>query len=89
MKQFADHQERKAYLRLMHLPANELANTVLVVKLEFDRLYNDYLDEATLLSLAGFVAIVALLAVTLRSARRLGAVLLPLLWRVNSCTSCT
>lgn len=33
----ADHQERKAYLRLMHLPANEMANTVLVVKLEFDR----------------------------------------------------
>jgi len=52
------------------------------MKLEFDRLYNDYLDEATLLSLAGFVAIVALLAVTLRSARRLGAVLLPLLLAV-------
>jgi alpha-L-fucosidase len=33
----ADHVERKAYLRLMHLPANELANTVLVVRLEFDR----------------------------------------------------
>jgi len=33
----ADHQEQKAYLRLMHLPANELANTVLVAKLEFDR----------------------------------------------------
>ncbi len=33
----ADHQEQKAYLRLMHLPVNELANTVLVVKLEFDR----------------------------------------------------
>jgi len=52
------------------------------MKVEFDRLYNDYLDEATLLSLAGFVAIVALLAVTLRSARRLGAVLLPLLLAV-------
>jgi predicted exporter len=52
------------------------------MKFEFDRLYNDYLDEATLLSLAGFVAIVALLAVTLRSARRLGAVLLPLLLAV-------
>jgi len=52
------------------------------MKFEFDRLYNDYLDEATLLSLAGFVAIVALLAVTLRSARRLGAVLLPLLLSV-------
>ena len=33
----ADHQEQKPYLRLMHLPANELANTVLVAKLEFDR----------------------------------------------------
>ena len=33
----ADHKEQKAYLRLMHLPANEMANTVLVVKLEFDR----------------------------------------------------
>ncbi|PKO37937.1 MAG: hypothetical protein CVU33_10730 [Betaproteobacteria bacterium HGW-Betaproteobacteria-6] len=52
------------------------------MKVEFDRLYNDYLDEATLLSLAGFVAIVALLAVTLRSASRLGAVLLPLLLAV-------
>ncbi|MDP2880703.1 MAG: MMPL family transporter [Azonexus sp.] len=52
------------------------------MKLEFDRLYNDYLDEATLLSLAGFAAIVALLAVTLRSPRRLGAVLLPLLLAV-------
>ncbi|MBU1362714.1 MAG: MMPL family transporter [Gammaproteobacteria bacterium] len=52
------------------------------MKVEFDRLYNDYLDEATLLSLAGFVAIVALLAGTLRSARRLGAVLLPLLLAV-------
>ncbi|MBL8429253.1 MAG: MMPL family transporter [Dechloromonas sp.] len=52
------------------------------MKSEFDRLYNDYLDEATLLSLAGFVAIVGLLAVTLRSARRLGAVLLPLLLAV-------
>ncbi|MGB4066088.1 MAG: MMPL family transporter [Azonexus sp.] len=52
------------------------------MKFEFDRLYNDYLDEATLLSLAGFFAIVALLAVTLRSVRRLGAVLLPLLLAV-------
>jgi predicted exporter len=49
---------------------------------EFNRLYNDYLDEATLLSAAGFVTIVALLAVTLRSLRRLGKVLLPLLLAV-------
>lgn len=52
------------------------------MKNEFDTLYNDYLDEATLLSLAGFLAIVGLLAVTLRSARRLGIVLLPLLLAV-------
>jgi predicted exporter len=52
------------------------------MKFEFDRLYNDYLHEASVLSLAGFVAIVALLGITLRSARRLGAVLLPLLLAV-------
>ncbi|MBL8426020.1 MAG: hypothetical protein JNM16_00975, partial [Dechloromonas sp.] len=52
------------------------------MKNEFDTLYNDYLDEATLLSLAGFFAIVGLLAITLRSARRLGIVLLPLLLAV-------
>jgi len=34
----SDHAEQKAYLRLRKLPVNELANTVLVVKLEFDRL---------------------------------------------------
>ncbi len=34
----SDHVEHKPYLRLRSLPVNELANTVLVVKLEFDRL---------------------------------------------------
>jgi alpha-L-fucosidase len=34
----SDHLEHKAYLRLRKLPVNEMANTVLVVKLEFDRL---------------------------------------------------
>lgn len=48
------------------------------LKGEFDRLYNDYLNEAVLLALAGLAAIVALLATTLRSPRRLAAVLLPL-----------
>jgi predicted exporter len=48
------------------------------LKGEFDRLYNDYLHEAVLLALAGLAAIVALLAATLRSPRRLAAVLLPL-----------
>jgi hypothetical protein len=37
------------------------------MKLEFNKLYNDYLHEAMLLSLAGLLAIVGLLAVTLRS----------------------
>ena len=52
------------------------------LKGEFDQLYNDYLHEAVLLSLAGLAAIVALLAVTLRSPRRLAAVLLPLVLAV-------
>ena len=52
------------------------------MKNEFDALYNNYLHEATLLSLAGFIAIVILLAVTLRSARRLGRLLVPLLLAV-------
>jgi alpha-L-fucosidase len=33
----SDHLEQKGYLRLQNLPANEMANSVLVVKLEFDR----------------------------------------------------
>ena len=52
------------------------------MKVEFDKLYNDYLHEATLLSLAGLLAIIALLAVTLRSPRRLAAILLPLVLAV-------
>jgi hypothetical protein len=34
----SDHLEQTGYLRLRHLPANEMANTVLIVKLEFDKL---------------------------------------------------
>jgi len=34
----SDHVEHKPYLRLRKLPVNELSNTVLVVKLEFDQL---------------------------------------------------
>jgi predicted exporter len=45
---------------------------------ESNRLYADYLNEAILLSLAGFVAIVILLAVSLRSAGRVVRVLAPL-----------
>ena len=52
------------------------------MKAEFDKLYIDYLHEAMLLSLAGVLAIVALLAATLRSPRRLAAVLLPLVLAV-------
>jgi len=37
----SDHSEQKAYLRLQKLPTNEMANTVLVVKLEFDRSLDD------------------------------------------------
>jgi alpha-L-fucosidase len=33
----ADHQEQKPYLRLMGLPANDSANTVLIARLDFDR----------------------------------------------------
>ena len=33
-----DHVEHKPYLRLRNLPVDEVANTVLVVKLEFDAL---------------------------------------------------
>jgi predicted exporter len=52
------------------------------LKGEFDTLYGDYISEAVLLSGAGFLAIVALLAITLRSPRRLAAVLLPLVLAV-------
>lgn len=52
------------------------------MKGEFDKLYNDYLHEASQLSLAGLAIIVLLLAITLRSPRRLGRVLLPLILAV-------
>lgn len=45
---------------------------------ESNRIYADYLKEAVLLSLAGFSAIVVLLAVSLRSAVRVMRVLAPL-----------
>lgn len=52
------------------------------MKGEFDALYGDYLGEAAWLSAAGFAAIAALLAFTLRSPRRLAGVLLPLVLSV-------
>lgn len=48
------------------------------LKGESDRLYAGYLREALLLSLAGLLAIVALLAIALRSPRRVAATVLPL-----------
>ncbi|MBB3007687.1 MMPL family transporter [Cupriavidus alkaliphilus] len=48
------------------------------LKGESDRLYASYLREALLLSLAGLLAIIALLAVALRSPRRVLATVLPL-----------
>ena len=55
---------------------------VIDLKAELDKLYNDYLREAILLSLGGLMAIVVLLAATLRSPGRLGAVMLPLVLSV-------
>jgi predicted exporter len=54
------------------------AATVLDLKQESDALYASYLAEAIRLSVAGFAAIVVLLAITLRSALRVLRVLLPL-----------
>lgn len=52
------------------------------MKTELDGLYTQYLDEALTLSMAGFIAIVGILAVTLRSLHRLTRVLAPLLLAV-------
>jgi len=52
--------------------------TVLDLKQESDSLYASYLSEAIRLSLAGFAAIVVLLALALRSLKRVVRVLLPL-----------
>lgn len=52
------------------------------LKGEFEQLYQDYSREATLLALAGFAAIVLLLAITRRSVRRIAALLRPLLLTV-------
>jgi predicted exporter len=55
---------------------------VVDMKAEFEALYSGYLDEAVTLSLAGLALIVALLAFTLRSPRRLLRVLLTLVLTV-------
>lgn len=55
---------------------------VVDIKQELDGLYARYLREALWQSLLGALAVVLLLAVSLRSARRLLAVCQPLLWAV-------
>jgi len=55
---------------------------VLDLKQESDALYSDYLREAMRLSLAGFLAIVVLLLIALRSPRRAARVLAPLVLAV-------
>ena len=57
---------------------NEGQLVFLDLKAESDRLLGSYLREALTLSIAGSLVIVVLLTVSLRSARRAGAVLLPL-----------
>lgn len=52
------------------------------LKGEFDTLYGEYIDEAIVLSLAGFLAIVVAMAFVQRSALRLASVLLPLVMAV-------
>jgi predicted exporter len=55
---------------------------VLDVKQESDALYDNYLGEAIHFSLAGFVALTALLLIALRSPRRVARVLAPLVLAV-------
>jgi predicted exporter len=52
------------------------------MKHEFDQLYASYLGEAQALSLAGVAAILLVLTLSLRSSRRIGAVMLPLVLAV-------
>ena len=52
------------------------------LKGEFDTLYGEYIDEAIVLSLAGFLAIVVAMAFVQRSALRLASVMLPLVMAV-------
>lgn len=52
------------------------------LKGEFDTLYGEYIDEAIMLSLAGFLAIIVVMAFVQRSALRLASVMLPLVMAV-------
>lgn len=60
----------------------EVAATVLDLKSESDALYEGYLAEALRLSLAGLIAIVVLLTVSLRSMTRAALVVAPLMLAV-------
>ena len=60
---------------------------VIDTKGQFDALYDEYLRQAVRLSAAGFLAILALLAVALRSPRRMAGVLLPLVLAVAVVTA--
>lgn len=68
----------RAALAEVPLPAGQAAPLLVDMKNEMQGLYANYLHEAILLSLAGVGVIVVLLAATLRSARRVIQVLLPL-----------
>lgn len=61
---------------------NEVEATVLDLKNEADALYSGYLSDAMRLSLLGFGAILALLLFSLRSARRVFRVVVPLILAV-------
>ncbi len=70
------------------LAATGLANTLFVdMKTESDRLYSGYLQEASLLSLGGLAAIVALLLVVIRSPARVLRVVAPLAAAVVTVTA--
>ncbi|MBK1723359.1 MMPL family transporter [Thiocystis violacea] len=60
---------------------------LLQLKRESDALYADYLKEAIWLSLAGFLAVLVLLAITLRSVVAVWRVVLPLLAAVLTVTA--
>lgn len=69
---------------LAGLPASNAGAEILLVDIkgEADRLYSGYLHQALMLSLAGLVAIIALLGVALRSPGRVLRVLAPLVGAV-------
>jgi predicted exporter len=73
----------RAALTAMNLPGVVFVD----MKAESDRLYSGYLNEATLLSLGGLVAIVALLLVVFRSPLRVLRIIAPLAAAVITVTA--